>query len=238
MYSHSVLSKVISSSDVLLYTKCPRRYFLSTKLIIPSSPKEVAITKLIQATYIYHIKHGKLAAWKSIRKWAEHFIAKEHESYSGFNLLAIMSMWYEKFYLPLHCDQGLTNLPLIINLGQYLTFRDSIPLVTIGKEILLFDFKATDNYADYSGLNIYNDLLARIKIWTFHKSTNLKVVKYIRWTIGDIHIKPVFINITDKIISDIEPTLRHIASGIKDQIFYQSFSEQCYTCPYKAECLI
>ena len=87
-------------------------------------------------------------------------------------------------------------------------------------------------------MKVYNDLEVHARLWAFWKAAEMLPSEYVRIVIGPQTVRPVKIVLTEEILSKTEKIIRQILRGIRDDVFYPAFSEQCNICPFKQKCRI
>ena len=235
---------LITPYHIQAYAKCPKYCHLNYYEI--SSPIKNIETKIIEvvikSSYAYHLKHEKLPPWKLIIKWTEKHlsdnpITSSYDYKDTKGILQKLHIWYYNFYIPIN-RYGLTNLPVAVGLGTNVTFYDTIDVVLLGDNISLVDIVYVEDLASYTNRSFYNDILFHLKTWIAVKSTDTIPDIYYRIVVGKQSLKIIKTNINQGIVSNIEKTIRHICSGIKENIFYPSYSIQCDTCNQLKNCNI
>lgn len=230
--------------QIAAYADCPRKAWLDW--YIPQSkpiPADILIENTIKSAYLYQARKGIIPTWKTICRWAVIGISKlncvtqEQENYSDNKLvLTKLSNWYNKYLSLNQCDQGIINVPIKLCLDYTFTFQDTIPIVSIGKQIRLYDFKHTDKSNTYQIKDIYNDLEVQSRIWGFWKTTNILPVEYIWLINAQGTIKPLNYSISLDRMHRLEVYIRQALRGIRDNAFYCSFTKQCRSCPHVSAC--
>jgi hypothetical protein len=233
----------ISPYHLSVYSKCPNKllYLHKNNIYPPIIVDFEIIRDLIKRCYFFLIRFEKPPPWKFILKWTNKQIienAKSEEvSYKDTkNVLQKIHTWYYGYFIK-DITPGLINIPLSIGLGSNITLYDTLDLVILKDEKLtMYDFFYSNNISNYTNLSLYNNIDVHTKIWLLYKVANIKVDYYNRIVIGKNTIKVVTIAITDSMFNKIENIIRHITSGIRDNIFYPSFSEQCNSCMFNDNC--
>lgn len=238
--------RIITPSKIDTYSRCPKRCFFSWNSK-PQIDLEIEVLQdMIKKLYLFHARTGTLKPWRGMPHRTHQMLleyVKDSDKVSEYkkvkNILYKLSVWYNGPYLNEYCDEGIINMPIRIGLGYSCIYKDSVDIVTIGKKLRLFDFKQVrdnEEYAAYNGRKIYNSLEVQSRIWGFWKSSEVLPEEYVRLVVGPIGLKPVRIKITEENIKKIDSSIVHIADGIKDNIFYPSFSKQCLSCPFAQHC--
>jgi len=240
--------QVITPRGLKLYARCPKRFSFSWHLKPVTTIECKTIEDIIKSLYLYHARRGVLMPWKHIPPRAHQMLLETFKDLDATqeykqteHLLVKLSAWYNNHYLEEYCDEGVINLPVQMGLGTHLTLADEIDIVTMGKQLRLFDFDEVcdkQSLSTYTGLKVYNDLAALAKVWLFWKATDIMPEQYIRLVISAKSVKPIRLTITDRMVEKIEVFMRQLARGIQDEAYYPSFSEQCLHCPYKERCSI
>jgi len=230
--------------QIAAYVDCPRKAWLDWYVPRPSSsPVNVLIENTIKSAYLYQARKGIIPTWKAVSRWAVVGISKLNNS-SGINenyednkaILVKLSNWYNKYLTLDQCDQGIINVPIKLCLDYTFTFEDTIPIVSIGSSVRLYDFKHITRPSVYQAKNMYNNFEVQSRIWGFWKATNILPTEYV-WLINSPGtIKPLNHSISLDRMRRLEVYIRQALRGIKDNAFYCSFSRQCRTCPHVSAC--
>ena len=230
--------------QITAYADCPRKAWLDWYIPRPKpNPANILVENTIKSAYLYQARKGIIPTWKAVCRWAVTSISKlnyssgEKENYGDNKLvLAKLSNWYNKYLTLDQCDQGIINVPIKLTLDYTFTFEDTIPIVSVGKSVRLYDFKHTDKPSVYQVRDIYNNLEAQSRIWGFWKATNILPIEYV-WLINTPGtIKPLNYSISLDRMHRLEVYIRQVLRGIKDNAFYCSFSRQCKSCPHVSAC--
>jgi hypothetical protein len=231
----------ISPKDIERYTQCPKYAEFAWGVEKANSQNSLILQKTISSISLYYLRHNEPPEWRQISNWAESYLVGEVGEYSGEGkgLLAQLGSWYRNHYLKKECFPGYINLPIALPLGYGITYRDNIPIVGLANKIRLYDFKELtdkDKESSYNSIKLYNDLFIHIRVWGFLKKTALKPEQYIRYVIGPRSITPYRISITDPTLEKSEKMVEQVLRGVKNNVFYPSFSRECTCCPYKGQC--
>lgn len=200
---------------------------------------------IIKAAYLRYSRKEKPCTWRQIMGWTQdnyiqdfsNITEKEYPEVKG--ILSRLSTWYGKYYLGDYCEPGLTNIPVALALGNDCYYKDNLPILGSKNKLRIYDFDyATDGdtYSSYTGARIYNDLAAQARVWAFEQATDLNVQEYVRFVIGNQAIGVVKITMEDKLKKKNKKYMKYILEGIKEQISYPAFTEQCLNCPYNKKC--
>jgi hypothetical protein len=230
--------------QVAAYVDCPRKAWLDWYAPRSKpSPADVLIENTIKSAYLYEARKGIIPTWKTVCRWAVIGISKlnsssnEKEDYRDNKLvLSKLSNWYNKYLSLNQCDQGIINVPIKLTLDYTFTFEDTIPIVSIGKQVRLYDFRHIGKPSIYQVKNIYNSLEVQSRIWGFWKATNILPVEYVWLINGPNTIKPLNYLISLDRMHRLEVYIRQALRGIRDNAFYCSFSKQCKLCPHVSAC--
>lgn len=225
---------IVQPQDILAYASCPL-YCKATFGSSRTSPPEVALVgSLIKRVYNYHARHGELVDWKRVRRWIEESLSKNLEYREIKGVLLKFQYWYD-LYLKEYCDKGVANLPVVIKLDNIMMYRDMVPLVTTGKKLRLYDFRLGTR--DYPVRRIFNDLLAQARIWGLWRAAEVMPEEYVRIVIAPESIRMVRMNVLPDVVEKkIEPIVRQILRGIRDEVWYPAISVRCDGCAFKPSC--
>lgn len=235
--------RTINARRIETYSRCPKKAQYQWN-IVPEMPQvQSVISNVVKMAYLFQIRKGHFPPFRRFSKWTDQFLEQQLIETGDYKhnkeLLTILSHWYNKLYLEKYYDDGVINLPVSMNLGSQLIYHDTIDLVTLGNTTQLFDFaEVRDNkdFRAYNGTRIYNDLVAQSHIWSFWKASGLMPDYYVRLVIGPRSMRDVRIKITKKTLQKIEGYVRQITRGMQDHAFYPSFSSQCTSCAFVAQC--
>lgn len=235
---------IITPKHISDFTKCPARTWKDWISKPAIEPERLMTENIIKAAYLHYAKKEKPTTWRQILSWTQtdyvHTLSKisinEYEDVKG--ILSRLSIWYDKCFLGDSCEPGIANIPVSLALGNDCYFKDQIPILGSKTKIRIYAFYHADKkeYASYFGNKIYNDVKAQARIWAFEQATDINIDEYVQFVIGPEAIKSVRISIDNKLRNKNNKNMKHILQGIKDQITYPSFSEQCNSCPYKQRC--
>lgn len=238
----------ISPRNIASWSRCPKRsqYNWDSKPILSSN--EQIIESVIKSAYLEYCRKCRPATWHMIISWTEQYMVKymidqdnDYEKYKETkSILTRLVDWYHKDYLGVYSQPGLINIPIIFTIDRELRFRDSIPIITSGNKIRLFDFQSVkaEEAQFYSGKRIYNSIEVHARAWGFWKASNIMPNEYIRFVIHPESIKAFQVTFTSDILKKSEKIIKHIIRGIGNDVFYPSFSEQCIQCPNRQYCSI
>lgn len=227
----------VNPYDITTYLACPRRaqaQLDQPRTVVDTGTALVADT--IKWAYSSQSGLGHTPSWLEVRREAERRLV-DHIDYKGsVQLLTVLSDWYDH-YLERNYD-GLPNLPVRLRLDRIVEVADVVPLVLLNKQqVTLCDFRAGTTL--YSPLAIYKDMLAQIRIWGFWKASGTMPATYLRYVITPTTLKPVELTVLPHVVTDkVEPILRHVLRGMRDNIWYPAVSSQCHECPFEANCSI
>ena len=232
----------ITPHTIASYTRCPRYTFYTLNSKRKLSPTSTLISNIIQAAYLHFSRKEKPVTWRVVTAWAEEGIVKlgfpEEDYKQNKNIISRLSGWYDKYYLGEYVGAGLTNIPIALSLGSGYFWKDSIPILISKKTLQIFDFDESSSMATYNGTNIYNDYVALSRVWGFNQALDIPPAEYVRFVIGPESIKAVRISVDRLYIQKGNSILRQIVRGMKDEVWYPSFSSQCNSCPLKSNCSI
>jgi hypothetical protein len=205
---------------------------------------------VVQAAYFNLSRRGKMPTWRRIVNWTDLYYRRasldsaipQPEQYkSAVSLLNTLHGWYHNQFIPRVRGKDiepLINVPVCLELGHDVAYRDVVPLVIIRDDVRLVDFRQLDKTRKLGMIDVYNDLLVHVRIWGFQQAAQQVPSSYIRFFITPESIKPVEMKITKEMLANAAVISKHILTGIKDRVFYPSFSEQCVKCPFRRNCLI
>lgn len=224
---------IAHSYDVVTYSTCPR-YALYTWNKPRSFPHEVAtFSRIIHKVYQWRERYNDLPTWKHVKELGEDELTSDVHK-ENVSLLSKLRVWYD-LYLEEYCDEGIINLPIVNRFDNILVYKDIIPLTTVGKKLRVYDVRMGDQH--YCGRDLYNDLLVQTRLWGFWKASDTFPEEYVRYIIQPTVVRPVHITTTKDLLSNkIEPIIKHILRGMRDDIFYPSKSKHCDTCPFASAC--
>ena len=234
----------ISFDDIKTFSLCPRYLKYSKSSIQTQSRKLSIINKTIRKAYARQAEYNRPSQWKSVIGWMDKEVYKDadmdnEDSFFAAHKLAedilvFIQKWYEFDYLrneyPTYID-----LPVSYDFGSNIVYGE-IPIVQIleNKPII----KYIDEF-EYDNLRIYNDI--KIMGWA---SMLLEMLD-----IPEVGVRHIFVGPKSGISSEpatikknlcprIKETIREIATSIRAGISYPSYTEMCYTCPFKRKCSI
>jgi hypothetical protein len=238
---------IVNANHIDAYTRCPRFTKNEWESICTKrlSPAAAAIRQLVQFVYTTHYQTQKPVPWSAITEQLNNFMIEQmitdpsREDYlQAVSFLDKLSIWYHQYYLAKECIPGLINMPTYMNLGHQVIIKESIDVVLITDKIKLIDFADIDRLDHANGSLLYNDWVMQVKAWAFWRATETKPTHYARIYIGEQSVKEVIIQLNDEMFRRTEQVIRYLLTGIKDQIFYPSFSRQCTKCKYCVDCAI
>jgi hypothetical protein len=154
------------------------------------------------------------------------------------SILTRLIDWYNRDYLGTYSQPGLVNVPVVFTIDRELRFKDSIPIVTSGNKMRLFDFQSVkaEDGPFYSGKRIYNSMEVHARLWGFWKASGVLPNEYVRFAILPECIKTFQVTFTSDILRRSERIFKYMLLGMRDDLFYPSFSEQCGQCPNRQYC--
>lgn len=234
----------IPIDDIKTFSLCPRYFRYSKNSISTKSKKLSIINKVIRKAYIRKAEYSRHSQWKSVIGWMDKEVYKNadidnEESFQAAHKLAedilvFIQKWYQFDYLrdeyPTYID-----LPVSYDFGSDVVYGE-IPIVQIvGNKPIV---KYIDEL-EYDNLRIYNDI--KIMGWA---SMLLEMLD-----IEEVGVRHIFVGPKSGISSEpatvkknlcprIKETIREIATSIRVDISYPSYTEMCYTCPFKRQCSI
>ena len=241
---------VIEPHHIAKYSRCPRRAILSWNLLKPSNLgfKNTVLQYVIQAAHLYVSRKRKFPTWQRVIYWSELYFQKlcrepgylpDKEYQSAVSLLNILYDWYNNLFLPGIKDyEPLINVPVYMSLGHDTIYHDQIPIVNIGQRIQIVDFSQIDKPKNPGIINIHNDLVAHIRLWGFSQVAQCTPTEYVRWFMMPKSVQSVTMRVSQDLLENAAKIGHHIMSGIKDRVFYPSFSEQCLRCTFRKGCSI
>lgn len=233
-------NQIIYPHNLITYSKCPKRALFSWDSDPPRLPPEFDIlANVIRSAYLLFSRFNKPSTWKNIPVWLDKYLLQNiglDDYEKTKNLLARLHGWFFNYYLGDYCFPGLINVPVRIDLDQYLSYHDSIDIVGISERIHIFDFKVIPHKYPTGVMEIYNDFTSHVKTWGFHTAMKLKPDMYTRIYLRPNSIKHTSLLINDKFLSNASKTIEHMYRGISQGIFYPSRSEQCNYCPFFDKC--
>jgi len=210
--------------------------------------ESMVLQRVIQAAHLYLSRKSQVPTWQRIVYWSELYYQKaitdpqvpQPKTYkSAVSLLNVLFNWYHDLFLSSVDDiEPIINVPVYLELGHDIVYRDSIPIVTIGKTVKLIDFRQIDKPRNLGIIDIYNDLAAHVRIWGFEEVTGQMPSHYVRAFILPESIKMVEVKTSKDLLANAAKISKHIITGMKDRVYYPSFSEQCAHCPFKSGCSI
>jgi len=242
---------VVEPRNIAKYSQCPRRAQLSWNIARDETCdfETTVIKQVIQAAYLHIIRKGEVPTWRRIINWADlHYqrvsvdptVSQPKEYKSAVSLLSCLYGWYHEQFLPSAKGiEPIINVPVYLELGHDVVYRDHIPMIIIGESITLVDFRQVVNTDVPAAAHmLYNDLTVHVRVWGFLRAAEQKPNNYTRIFIGPGSVKMTNIKITQEFLENAAKICKHILTGIKDRVFYPSFSEQCSRCPFKRNCSI
>ena len=234
--------RIITPTNIARYSECPRFCYHSWKENQEKiSPLGSLIQNVIQAGYLYWARKEKPAPWKLIKSWTETNYIRELANIEDYketkSVLGKLSIWFDNYYLDSYLGPGITNVPISLALGKNNFLKDSIPILTSGKVLRLFDFAEGDP-AGYRLYMLQNDFLLLSRVWAFQKSTDVLPGEYVRFIIGKESIRTMSLTIDNLYLSKANCIMKQILQGIKDEVWYPSYGSNCDICPHKNICHI
>lgn len=241
---------VVEPQHIAKYSRCPRRAQLSWNLERPSNLtfEGVVIQHVIQAAYLHVSRRKELPGWRRIVQWCDlHYnklsvdpsVVQPKEYKSAVSLLQTLYGWYHDQFRPKALGlEPIINVPVNLELGHGVVYKDTIPLIIVDKDVRLADFRQLDKSRNLAMMDVYNDFLIHTRIWGFYQVAKLLPTRYVRFFIMPESIKTVDVRITQEMLENATKISKHILTGIKDRVFYPSFSEQCMRCPFRNNCAI
>ena len=240
--------RLIKPCQILKYSKCPKRSLMSWDAQEPPmSFEHTVITNIIKCAHMYRTQKGRPAWWRWIRSFAERYyqdamvdpaVPQPTEYKTYVSLLQSMYPWYQKIYHIEYPDEAIVNIPIWLQLGSDCVYNDTIPLIILGKEITIIDFKEVDRAEEASTISLYNDLTAHVRMWGFKQAAQVNPTRYARLFLHGQYITHQSIRITQNTLENASKICKHILTGMKEKVFYPSFSEQCINCPFNQGCTI
>lgn len=234
----------ITPRNIVTYSKCPKKAAFSWHQPEETSTEFQVISDIIKTAYLYYERQGKPPAWRNFMSWTQRKVFNntvKHDRLSykeGKSYLSQLSNFYEDIFLNNYCVPGLINVPISVGLGQHIVLEDTIDILSFEKKLIVFDFKEIEKVKakSYTSNRLYNDLLIHVRSWILWKVSGALVDEYVRILIGPQSVGFAKVSITEASLLKIEGIVRQITRGMKDGIYYPSFSEQCGSCPFKAKC--
>jgi CRISPR/Cas system-associated exonuclease Cas4 (RecB family) len=231
------------------YTKCPKRTWFNWSNIPELSLNLSAVTAVIKQVHLYQSRKNTIMPWRHVFSLLERELNKQLKRYTDpvykykltTALLSQLYTWYHDHYLEKYFDDGISNFPVRLTLAPNLWFHDEVDLITVGSKVRLFDFveaSQQDTYASYTPSRVYNSFFVQARLWGFWKFTETQPTEYVRLVLGSQALKMIRISIRESMLKRTEEVLRYVIRGMKDKIWYPSFSEQCNTCPFTQRCHI
>jgi hypothetical protein len=223
---------VITPFDIVRYSQCPALAHFSIGIPFNQTPEIAIISRTIKKAYSYQISKGFSPTWAQIKLWAEGYLTEDYKE--AKNVLSRLSSWYSQ-YLDNFMDSGVPNLPVIFRLDNIITYYDMIPIVTTGRKLRIFDIRPGDS--TYTPASISIDLLAQTRSWGLWRASEAMPEEYVRLVVTPSTIRPVIMTVLPHVVQGkIEPIVRHILRGFRDEIWYPSMTEQCINCMYREKC--
>lgn len=229
-----------SIKQLAQYSRCPKQAYYDWNNP-PSSPltDEAIISTIIKKIYVHHTRFEKLMPWRKVLRLTTStffdFIPTENRAayLESKNYLTRISSWYNGPYLQKYSDEGIMNVPLKIGLGHHFSLTDTVELLTVGKDIKIFDF---DVNGSLNKIMLYDDIIVHMRLWLLWKMSDTLPSKYVRIVIRPHTVTPVEIQVNKKMVENMEKTVKHLTRGIHDGVFYPSFSVQCDRCVHAKRC--
>ena len=236
--------RTVSPQNIEVYSRCPRRAFYGWNYARePMSFHASVIRDVIQAIFLYMAQHEEVPSWKRTLSWIDKYVRQEavhlesRELYEASkSTLSCLHKWYFSFLLNNYKMMGLTNVPILLELDTKLTYQDEIPFILFGDTMKVGDFKEVSSVARVTKLELYNDIELQIRIWGIYKLFNKKPRNFIRIYISSHTIQAVEIGISDQMLAKTEKMVKYILTGMRNEVWYPSFSTQCLSCPFNKDC--
>ena len=236
----------ITARDIVRYSSCPKKAKYLWGQPSPLEPIPNLISDVIKSAHFYYTHHGELASWKRVTGWASRLFCKnitvsgEVDYKSGERVLTRLSKWHSKYYLDKNTSPAIINVPIALALGQSCYYRDSLPMVSMDKSLKLYDFHGINEgrLTDYTGIDMYDDLLLRIRLWNFIQATDTVPSEYVRYVISKESISTVSIFPQNEFVHTSNKIIRQILQGMRDDVWYTARSSQCNTCEFRATCTL
>lgn len=234
----------ISLDDIQTFSFCPRYYKYSKNSVTSKSKKLSIIDKVIRRAYLRKAEYNRHSQWKSILGWIDKEVYRnvDMDNEDSFfaarklseNILVFVQKWYQFDYIR---NDNPTYVDIFVSY-DFVTnvVYGEIPIIEISED------KPTIKYIDeleYDNLKIYNDI--KVMGWAAMLLEELDI--------EEIGVKHFFVGPRSGISSDpatikkslcprIKETIREIAISIRSDISYPSYTEMCYTCPFRKQCRI
>jgi len=240
--------QVISPSLVKLYSRCPnqvkglvdRNVSLHTLDLSAS-----VISDVIKKIFVYQTTTNKIVKWRLIPGWVD-IRARERlasigpkEAYKeAENTLLRLSRWYNGPYLDTYNDPGIINVPIKVYVDDSTIFTDEIEVITVGDTIKMFDIRQISNVRQVSSVAIYNDLSVLARLWGLHQASGVWPTEYVRIYITPESVKTAKILIDEKLQKKCEKITEYLIHGIRNEVYYPAFSDQCIRCSYSKGCSV
>ena len=226
-----------------LYSQCPikAQFAQQYQKNIPIDLKIIRDT--IQSTFMYQSKNDKFATWRLVTTWTQRNMVKymadvkDKKNIKGsITILEKLFNWYNNIYLEQPEVDTLANVPIILNLGDKVVYRDSIDIMTNGTELKLFNFEQVDNASDYKDQQMFNELETLIQIWGFWKATEFPPNKLVKIINTPKTIQYRYKLIDQKFLHHTEKIVGYLLTGVINHVYYQNYSSQCDKCEFNFIC--
>jgi len=214
------------------------------------SPRTELLRNIVRGAYLALSRQTKTNPWRRVTSEIDKFIYQDvpHRDDPTYDkqvdLLFKKSISYintvrKVWYKPLFLTEGLEGFPDFKCSFPYynLMVIDTADLVLFNADDLII---CTFSDIELTPSLLYNNMRLRMLALMLESSLKRKVTRLrcMSWARGqdEIDVKDIFIHNHNEFMKKTEKTLMYILSGIKNEIFYPSISEQCNACPFKEIC--
>lgn len=233
--------KKVSSHSIETYSKCPKKLYYqgSQKILPPSeylSPNSQILASVIKDTYRHISRKGSIPKWYYFARWVESYYKTLYQTkvvdvQHTKELLAGLYKWYKDVF-PKYMDTTYVNFPIQISLDEQIRYEDYIDLVTVGDKLRIFVF----GEGKLTGKEVYNNLRFQSILWGFYKFADKVPDEFICLSIDQMNITPITLYPMAGMLNKTETFVRQILTGVRGNVYYPSFGQQCNTCPYENIC--
>jgi hypothetical protein len=237
---------VVNPARIQLYSQCPKKFFygyrevarLPNSLSLPTDIKIVA--EVIKDLYIFISRKGHVPTWQSFIRKTEGYYKKFYRQGSTVlpedikhiaKLLTIIQKWYREIF-PSYIDAAYVNFPIELALSGQVVYEDFIDIITIGQEVRVFSFTEETK----SVKELYNNLAIQVGLWGFSKYADKIPKEFVSYSIEQSKIIATSFYPMSGAIHKTETFVRQILEGVRANVWYPSYGQQCLSCSYGETC--
>ncbi len=237
---------IVNPSRIELYSQCPKKFHYGYRevarepasLTLPTDIKIVA--EVIKDLYVYISRKGQVPTWQSFIRRTENYYKKFYRQGSVIlsedishitKLITTIQKWYRDTF-PNYTDVAYVNFPIEMSLDGRVTYEDFIDIITIGQEVRLFSFSETNNTVK----ELYNNLLVQVRLWGFAKYADKIPKEFVCYAVDKSNVIATSFYPMTTAIHKTETFVRQILEGVRSNVWYPSYGQQCLSCKYRETC--